>query len=89
MLASALAGAGLGSWLGGMVGMNIGNTRLRRFEPAIERGEELVIAGVAPERVDDIQARVRQQVPDARIEGVKSTVRFDELRSAPQNCPTR
>jgi len=74
MLASALAGAGVGSWLGGMVGMNIGNTRLRRFAPAIERGEVLVIADVRPERVDDIEARVRQQVPDARIEGIEPLV---------------
>lgn len=74
MLASALAGAGVGSWLGGMVGMNIGNTRLRRFEPAIARGAVLVIADVAPGRVDDIEARVRQHIPDARIEGIEPLV---------------
>ena len=46
LLASALAGAGVGAWLGGMVGMNIGNTRLKAFEDAIERGELLVIVDV-------------------------------------------
>ena len=52
----------------------IGNTRLRRFEPAIERGEVLVIADVPRERVDEIEARVSQHVPQARVEGIEPLV---------------
>ena len=74
MLASALAGAGVGSWLGGMVGMNIGNTRLKRFAPAIERGSVLVIADVPRDRVDDIQSRVGRNVPEAHAEGLEPLV---------------
>jgi hypothetical protein len=74
MLASALAGAGVGSWLGGMVGMNIGNTRLKRFEAAVESGKILVIADVPRERVDEIEAQVKQRLPDVGIEGVEPLV---------------
>ena len=74
MLASALAGAGVGSWLGGMVGMNIGNTRLRRFEKAIEGGQVLVIADVPRQRVDEVQARVEQHLANVHFEAVEPLV---------------
>jgi hypothetical protein len=74
LLAHAIAGAGVGSWLGGMVGMNIGNTRLKRFDEAIERGEVLVIADVAQERADDVQARVKRNLPEVRVEGLEPLV---------------
>jgi hypothetical protein len=73
-LATSLAGAAVGSWLGGMAGMNIGNTRLRRFDPAIERGEVLVIADVPRRRATEIQDRVKQHLPEIRIEGVEPLV---------------
>ena len=38
ILGSALAGAAFGVWIGGMVGMNVPNTRLAQFAEAIERG---------------------------------------------------
>lgn len=74
MLASALAGAGVGSWLGGMVGMNIGNTRLKRFQPAIEHGSVLIIADVPRHRVEDVGSRVSRNVPEAHAEGLEPLV---------------
>jgi hypothetical protein len=74
LLASALAGAGVGAWLGGMVGMNVGNTRIKQFEDAIEAGQLLVLADVPRDRVDDIEERVRQHLPEAEIEGTEPTV---------------
>jgi hypothetical protein len=74
LLAHAIAGAGVGSWLGGMVGMNIGNTRLERFNAAIESGRILIIADVPRERVDTIEGRVKQRLPDAHIEGLEPLV---------------
>jgi hypothetical protein len=73
LLASALAGAGVGAWLGGMVGMNVGNTRIKQFEDAIEAGQLLVLADVPRDRVDDIEERVRQHLPEAEIEGTEPT----------------
>jgi len=57
-----------------MVGMNIGNTRMKQFDPAIESGKILVIADVPRERVDAIETRVKQHLPDARIEGLEPLV---------------
>jgi hypothetical protein len=74
LLAATLSGAGVGAWLGGMVGMNIGNTRLKRFEDAIEAGQLLVLADVPRERVGEIEERVRQHLPQAEIEGTEPTV---------------
>jgi hypothetical protein len=74
ILASALAGAGIGAWLGGMVGMNVPNTRLKRFEKAIEVGELLVMVDVPRERVDEITALVKHKHPDADVKGTEPTI---------------
>jgi hypothetical protein len=71
VLASGLAGAGVGAWLGGMVGMNVGNTRIKQFEAAIEAGQLLVLADVPKDRVEEIEARVRQHLPSVEIEGTE------------------
>jgi hypothetical protein len=71
VLASGFAGAGVGAWLGGMVGMNVGNTRIQQFEAAIEAGQLLVLADVARDRVEEIEARVRQHLPSVEIEGTE------------------
>jgi hypothetical protein len=74
VLASGLAGAGVGAWLGGMVGMNVGNTRIKQFEAAIEGGQLLVLADVPRDRVEEIQARVRQHLPSVEIEGTEPRI---------------
>lgn len=71
LLASTLAGAGMGAWLGGMVGMSIGNRRIKEFEDAIEAGEFLVLADVAKDRVDEIEGRVKQHLPQIMIEVIE------------------
>ena len=68
LLASTLAGAGVGSWLGGMVGMNVGSRRINEFEEAIEAGHLLVLADVPKDRVDEIEERVKQHLPEVEIE---------------------
>jgi len=74
VLASALAGAGVGAWLGGMVGMNVGNTRIKQFEAAIEAGQLLVLADVPRDRVEEIEARVRQHLPSVEIGGTEPRI---------------
>jgi len=74
LLASALSGAGVGAWLGGMVGMNVSNTRLKAFEGAIERGELLILVDVPFAKVDEITERVKKQHPEAELEGTEPTV---------------
>jgi len=74
VLASSLAGAGVGAWIGGMVGLNVGNTRLKRFEEAIEKGELLLMVDVPLARVDDISERIKLHHPTADLEGTEPTI---------------
>jgi hypothetical protein len=74
LLGTALAGAGIGAWLGGMVGMNVGNTRLRRFEKAIESGQLLVLVDVPRARVEEIETRIKQHLPRAQLKGTEPTI---------------
>jgi hypothetical protein len=74
LLATSLAGVGVGAYLGGMVGLNVGNTRHKAFEQAIERGELLVIADVPRDRVEDISERIREAHPQAEVKGTDPRV---------------
>jgi hypothetical protein len=74
LLATTLAGAGVGAWAGGMVGMSVGSTRIKQFEDAIEAGELLVLADVPKGQVDEIEARVKLHLPQAKIEGTEPEI---------------
>ncbi len=74
MLAMGLAGAGMGAWLGGMIGMDVSNTRLARFEEAIKAGEILMLVDVPKQRVEEIEDLVRQHHPEAEFEGTDPQV---------------
>ena len=74
LLATTLAGAGVGAWLSGMVGMSIGNRRTKEFEEAIEAGHLLLLADVPTDRVDEIEKRVKQHLPEVEIEGTEPNI---------------
>lgn len=71
LLATTLVGAGVGAWVSGMVGMSVGNRRIKEFEDAIERGHFLVLVDVSADRVDEIEKRVKQHLPEVEIEGTE------------------
>ena len=54
--------------------MNIGNTRLKRFEQAIEDGQLLMMIDVPRDRVDEITATIRKLDPEAHVEGTEPTI---------------
>lgn len=68
LLAATLTGAGVGAWVSGMVGMSVGNRRIKQFEDAIEAGEFLVLVDVSSERLEEIETRVKKQVPQVEVE---------------------
>ncbi len=74
LLATTLAGAGVGAWLSGMVGMSIGNRRTKEFEEAIEAGHFLLLADVPTDRVLEIERRVKQHLPEVEIEGTEPNI---------------
>lgn len=71
ILASSLAGAGVGAWLSGMVGLNVGNTRHKQFEDAIEKGALLMMIDVPISRVEEISELVKSHHPEAELEGTE------------------
>lgn len=74
LLATTLAGASVGAWASGMVGMSIGNRRIKEFEDAIEAGHFLVLVDVSSDRVDEIEKRVKQHLPEVEVESTESRV---------------
>ena len=69
-----LASAGFGAWTATMIGVGIPNTRLRRFEKAIEDGELLMMVDVPKGRVEEIEELIKSHHPEADIEGTDPTI---------------
>jgi hypothetical protein len=74
LLGTTLTGAGLGAWIGGMVGMNVDNRQIKDYESAIEAGELLVLADVPTSRVNEIEASVKKHLPSVEIEGTEPQI---------------
>jgi hypothetical protein len=64
-----LLGAIFGVWASGLVGSDVPNTRLRRFEGAIKRGQVLMMVDVPKERVPEVEAIMKKRHPKASASG--------------------
>ena len=71
ILATALAGSGIGAWLSSMIGVDVMNSQIKQFQHAIDKGEILFLVDVAKERVNEIEAMVKMHHPDADVEGTE------------------
>jgi hypothetical protein len=74
ILGIGLAGAGVGAWVSGMIGVSAPSSRLKEFEAAIEKGELLMMVDVAKARVEEITDLVRKHHPEAHIEGTEPVI---------------
>lgn len=74
ILATSLAGAGVGALMSSMVGSSIGNRQIQQFSEAIEKGQFLMMIDVAPGRVDEIEQIVLKHHPEAKCEGTEPTI---------------
>ena len=74
ILGIGLAGAGVGAWMSGMIGVSVPSSRLKEFESAIEEGNLLMMVDVAKSRVDEITALVKDHHPEAHIEGTEPVI---------------
>lgn len=74
VVAFAIAGAGFGAWVGTMIGVSVPNTRLKHFEDAVDNGELLMMIDVHRDRVEEIEALVKQHHPNAHLEGTDPTI---------------
>jgi hypothetical protein len=69
-----VASMGFGAWAATMIGVAIPNTRLKRFEHAIEQGELLMMVDVPKDRVEEIETLVKSHHPEADVEGADPTI---------------
>jgi hypothetical protein len=74
ILFGALGGAAFGAWVSSMVGVSLPNSRLTRFEAAVEQGMLLMMVDVPKARVDEFEEMIREHHPEADIEGVEPTI---------------
>jgi hypothetical protein len=68
LLATTLAGTSVGAYIGGMIGMSYDSRRIKQFEDAIKAGHFLVLADVPMDRVDEIEEKVKQHIPQVEVE---------------------
>ena len=71
-VAATIAGAALGTWLGSMAAVAVPNSRLRGFQPEIERGRVLLMVDVPYARVDEARAIVLARHPEATPAGLET-----------------
>ena len=74
LLATTLAGAGMGAYIGGMIGMSYDSRRIKQFEDEIEAGKLLLLADVRKDKVTDFEACVKKHLPQVEIEGIETHV---------------
>jgi len=64
-------GATIGALMSGLAGLQVGNSRVKQYEEAIERGEFLVMVDIAKERIDAISQVIVKHHPAAQFEGIE------------------
>ena len=69
MLLLGVFGALVGTWASGMIAVSIPNTRLRRFQEAIDKGEILLMVDVPVARVREITQLIRSHHPEVHAKG--------------------
>ena len=74
ILGIGLAGAGLGAWASGMIGVSAPSTRLKEFESAISEGSLLMMVDVPKQQVDEVTELIRKHHPEVEVEGTEPVI---------------
>lgn len=74
VLAIALAGAGIGAWVSGMIATDVPSVRLKEFERAVAAGHLLMMIDVPKAQVDTVTALIKRHHPEADMHGVEPTI---------------
>lgn len=67
-------GMGFGAWTSSMIGISTPSQRLKRFAPAIEQGQILLMVDVPRGRFDEIVTRLEELHPEARSGGFEPNI---------------
>ena len=74
ILVMAVFCAMIGAWVSGMIAISLPNSRLRRFQPAIDRGEILLMLDVPVRRVKEIRELIMSHHPEVRAKGQEAQI---------------
>lgn len=64
-------GATIGAMMSGLAGLQVGNSRIKDYTDAIERGELLVLIDLPKERIEAISQAVAKHHPTVEFEGIE------------------
>ena len=64
-------GATIGTMMSGLAGLQVGNSRVKEYADAIERGELLVMVDIPKERIDAMSQLIIRHHPSAQFEGIE------------------
>jgi hypothetical protein len=64
-------GATIGTMMSGLAGLQVGNSRVKEYAGAIERGELLVMVDIPKERIDAMSQLIIRHHPSAQFEGIE------------------
>lgn len=74
ILGIGLAGAGLGAWASGMIGVSAPSSRLKEFESAISEGNLLMMVDVPKQQVDEVTELIKKHHPEVDVEGTEPVI---------------
>ena len=74
VLIAAIVGAGLGTWVASMVGLQVPNSRLKGFENEIQEGKILLMLDVPSGRYEQVREIIHRTHPEAIDRGNEPTV---------------
>ena len=74
VLIAAIVGAGLGTWVASMVGLQVPNSRLKGFEPDLQEGKVLLMLDVPSGRYQELHDVIARTHPEAIDRGNEPTV---------------
>ncbi|MCF7970754.1 MAG: general stress protein [Methylococcaceae bacterium] len=64
-------GATIGAMMSGLAGLQVGNSKVKQYAVAIEKGELLVMVDIDKERIDEISKMIIKHHPTAEFEGIE------------------
>lgn len=69
ILISSVFGACMGAWVSGMIGVDVRNTQIRRFEAQIAKGKILLMVDVPKPQAKTINEMVHRLHPQVQVAG--------------------
>ena len=74
VLIAAIVGAGLGTWMSSMVGLQVPNSKLKAFDHEIQEGKILLMLDVPSSRYEEVRQVITRAHPEAADHGNEPTV---------------